>query len=94
MRIIDELPVLNAMEPIVMNLFDDYVKTHALKCSCSKCRLDILVLTLNQLAPKYTSSQTGEAYVKALFMNAQLQSDVLRELTEVVKIIERNPHHD
>ncbi|MCD9024966.1 late competence development ComFB family protein [Cohnella silvisoli] len=94
MKFSRELSILNVMEPIVSDLFDNnYVKTGALKCDCEKCQIDIILLTLNHLPPHYTSSQTGEAFIKASYLNSQLQSDVLREITEAVKIIENNPNH-
>jgi len=89
-----ELSVFNAMEPIVSGLFDDhYVKTGILKCSCDQCRMDIVLLTLNHVPPHYTSGQTGEAYIKALYQEPQLQSDILRELTKAVQVIEGSPRH-
>ncbi|WP_239618553.1 late competence development ComFB family protein [Cohnella mopanensis] len=89
-----DLSILNAMEPIVSNLFEDnYVKTGALKCDCEKCQIDIILLTLNHVAPHYTSSQTGEAYIKALYQEPQLQSDILREITNAVKVIAERPNH-
>jgi competence protein ComFB len=83
----------NAMEPIVSNLFEQYLKTHHLKCDCDKCKLDILLLALNHLQPRYSSSQSGEVFVKALYMETQTQSDVLMELTKAAAIIEQNPMH-
>ncbi|QMV41187.1 late competence development ComFB family protein [Cohnella cholangitidis] len=89
-----DLSILNVMEPIVSNLFEDnYVKTGALKCDCDKCQIDIILLTLNHVPPHYTSSQAGEAYIKALYLDPQLQSDVLREITNAVKVIEERPNH-
>ncbi|WP_256761120.1 late competence development ComFB family protein [Cohnella sp. WQ 127256] len=89
-----DLSIFNVMEPIVSNIFEDnYVKTGILKCDCQKCQLDIILLALNHVPPHYTSSQAGEAYIKALYMEPQLQSDVLRELTKAAQIIEENPNH-
>ncbi|MBB6673684.1 late competence development ComFB family protein [Cohnella nanjingensis] len=86
--------VLNVMEPIVINTFKEHILTNrTLKCDCEKCRLDIVVLTLNHLQPHYTSTQAGEAYIKALFMNTQLQSDVIQELTRALQVVEDNPNH-
>lgn len=89
-----EMSILNVMEPIVSNLFNDnFVKINNLVCCCEKCQMDIILLTLNHVTPHYTSTQAGEAYIKALFMNPQLQSDVLKEITYSVKVIEENPNH-
>lgn len=94
MRTSNDLSVMNAMEPIVVNLFEDhFLKSQTLECDCDKCRLDILLYTLNQLPPRYTSSQAGEAYIKALYMNPQLQSDILTALTQAVRIVADRPSH-
>lgn len=89
-----ELPVLNAMEPIVADMFENhFLKPELMKCACDKCKLDVLLLALNHLPPRYTSTQAGEAYIKAQYMEPQLQSDVLQELARAVQVIERNPNH-
>ncbi|RED51725.1 late competence development ComFB family protein [Cohnella lupini] len=89
-----DLSILNVMEPIVSNLFEDnYLKTNGLKCDCEKCQIDIVLLTLNHVPPHYTSSQAGEAYIKALYQEPQLQSDILRELTKAVQVIQERPNH-
>lgn len=86
--------ILNVMEPLVANALEDrFVKTNLLSCACDKCRLDIVLLALNHLPPRYTSTRAGEAYIKALYQDPQLQSDILRELAKAVKVIEERPHH-
>jgi competence protein ComFB len=94
MKVSKEMSVLNAMEPIVIHMFEDnYLNERKLACACEKCQQDILLLTLNQLPPRYTSSQVGEAYIKALYLNPQLQSDILTTLTQAVQVIEEKPSH-
>lgn len=94
MKFSRESSILNVMEPIVSDMFDNhYLKNSTLKCSCEKCQMDIVLLTLNHVTPHYTSTQAGEAYIKALFMNPQMQSDILREITNAVKVIEEHPNH-
>lgn len=87
--------IFNAMEPIVVSFFEEQiVPNYQLKCGCDKCITDIIVLTLNRLQPKYTSTQAGQAYIKALYMNPQMQSDILQELTRSLQVVEANPHHE
>lgn len=82
------------MEPIVVSFFEEHIlPNYPLKCNCEKCTTDIIVLTLNHLKPKYTSTQAGQAYIKALYMNTQLQSDILQELTRSLQVVESNPQH-
>jgi competence protein ComFB len=83
----------NVMEPIVENLFAEYEKKYPLACNCGQCKLDILVIALNQLPSKYVASQSGELYMKALFLNPQLRSDVMRELARAAQIVSQNPRH-
>ncbi|WP_219835131.1 late competence development ComFB family protein [Paenibacillus sp. R14(2021)] len=94
MKYSHELNFLNVMEPIVRDMLEEhYVQTRILSCACDKCTLDILLLTLNHLPPHYTSSQEGEAYIKAYYLNPQQQSDILREITKAVQIIQERPNH-
>ncbi|MFC5702571.1 late competence development ComFB family protein [Cohnella faecalis] len=94
MKLSQELSVLNAMEPIVISTFETHMLGSAsLSCSCNKCQLDIVLLALNHLPPRYTSSQAGEAYIKAQYMDPQLQSDVLKELAKAASVIGSNPNH-
>lgn len=87
------MPVINAMEMIVQDLFIDFQSNYKLKCDCEKCKRDILALTLNRLQPRYVSSQNGEVHIKTLYMDQQLQLDVIRELTKAKEIVETNPRH-
>jgi competence protein ComFB len=94
MELTQDKTILNAMEPIVINIFEEHVlPNRTLKCDCDKCKLDIILLTLNRVQPHYTSTQVGEAYIKALYMNSQMLSDVIQELARSVLIVEQNPNH-
>lgn len=86
--------IFNSMEPIVVSFFEEQLlPNYQLKCNCDKCTTDIIVLTLNHLPPKYTTTQAGQAYIKALYMNPQMQSDILQELTRSIQIVEAKPQH-
>ncbi|KRE52225.1 late competence development ComFB family protein [Paenibacillus sp. Soil724D2] len=87
------MAVFNAMETIVMNLFDEFQKNYEMKCDCTTCKEDVLALVLNKIPPRYTSSEKGQLFVKGLYINPQLQSDVMRELMEAANIVEHHQHH-
>ncbi|HJV47278.1 MAG TPA: late competence development ComFB family protein [Bacillota bacterium] len=87
------MKLINAMESIVIHAFDEFKKNHTFKCSCEKCELDILALTLNKLTPKYVSSDQGEVLVKAFFHDTQLQHDIIREIALATMTVENNPRH-
>ncbi|MDF2647247.1 MAG: Late competence development protein ComFB, partial [Paenibacillus sp.] len=46
-----------------------------------------------KIPPRYTSSEKGQLFVKGLYINPQLQSDVMRELIEAANIVEHHQHH-
>ncbi|MDD9268830.1 late competence development ComFB family protein [Paenibacillus sp. GCM10023248] len=88
------MPVFNAMETIVVNLFEEFQKNYELKCDCHKCKDDMLALVLNKIPPRYTSSEKGALFVKGMYINSQLQSDVMRELMEAANIVADHQHHE
>ncbi|MDU0202359.1 MULTISPECIES: late competence development ComFB family protein [Paenibacillus] len=88
------MPVFNAMETIVVNMFDEFQKNYELKCDCNKCKDDMLALALNKIPPRYTSSEKGALFVKGIYINPQLQSDVMRELMEAANIVADHQHHE
>lgn len=87
------MAVFNAMETIVINLFDEFQKNYVMKCDCNKCKDDVLALVLNKIPPRYASSEKGQLFVKGIYINPQLQSDVMRELMEAAKFVEHHQHH-
>jgi competence protein ComFB len=84
---------VNAMERIVEDLFTELIHTKKLPCECPQCKLDIMLITLNHLPPKYVASHEGEVYVKALYLNQQIKMDVLSELSRAANKVAANPHH-
>jgi competence protein ComFB len=87
------MAVINAMETVVKQLFEEFRKNYELKCDCLTCQEDILAIALNKLPPRYTSSEKGHLFVKGEFTNQQLRSDVMRELMEASSIVEHHQHH-
>lgn len=85
--------VFNATETLVRIMFQDEYIQQRLTCNCSACRDDILALTLSRLPSRYVSTDQGEAYVKAQFLNSQLQSDILKELAISMDIVAVRPRH-
>ncbi|MDR6551190.1 late competence development ComFB family protein [Paenibacillus qinlingensis] len=87
------MAIVNAMETVVTQLFEEFRKNYELKCVCLTCQQDILAIALNRLPPRYTSSEKGHLYVKGEFTDRQLQSDVMRELMEASTFVEHHLHH-
>ncbi|GAX89043.1 late competence development ComFB family protein [Effusibacillus lacus] len=87
------MTLVNAMEHIIEHVFDEFKERYPLKCDCELCKTDILALTLNHIPPKYVSSDIGEVHIKSQYLNEQLKSDVIIEMTKAAQIVEQNPRH-
>jgi len=83
----------NGTETLVRAMFSDDYMQKRLVCRCEQCQDDILALTLNRLPSRYVSTNQGQAYVKAQFLNSQLQSDVIKELAISAEFVGKSPRH-
>ena len=62
-------------------------------CKCSQCKTDVTSLALNQLKPRYVSTEQGKAFVKVNTMSSQFEIDILTAIYEAAKIVKENPRH-
>lgn len=84
----------NVMEDLIETEINDNLTTLGI-CPCPKCRRDLLTLTLNNVTPKYISTEKGEAVIRATrlaSMNDRIQ--LLAEITRLAALISENPRHD
>ncbi len=84
--------IKNIMETIVSNKLDE-LASKVTMCNCPKCRDDIMASALNNLPPKYVSSNSGELYVKASNLSSAEVNDVTITLLKAIKIVSENPRH-
>lgn len=85
---------MNALEPIVFQIFKhEFINKNKLTCTCERCQSDIIALALNRLPTRYVATEAGNVYVKALFTNNQLSSDIVRELSHASAIVKDSPNH-
>ncbi len=87
------MAVYNVLESAVRSALDDFIAAGYDGCTCDQCKSDIMAITLNQLRPQYSATQTGEAFIKAKLMSDQLKIDILHEMANAVKIVQKNQHH-
>ncbi|QRF22313.1 late competence development ComFB family protein [Alicyclobacillus sp. TC] len=85
--------LVNVTELLVRHAMSEMEWRRRLPCDCEQCRDDVMALALNQLSPRYVSTDRGEAYVKAQYMNSQLQMDIVRELAVSLQRVANNPRH-
>lgn len=83
----------NVMEDLIESVVNENVETLGI-CPCPKCRRDLLTLTLNNVTPKYISTEKGGAMIKATQLasiNDRIQ--LLAEVTHFAELISKNPRH-
>ncbi len=63
-------------------------------CTCSQCISDIKAITLNNLTPKYVSTEKGSILSKASMFTIQSETDVTKALIEAIEIVDKSPRHE
>ncbi|MFD0682626.1 MULTISPECIES: late competence development ComFB family protein [unclassified Paenibacillus] len=83
--------VHNLMEDIVKSCLKDLLQHQAhLKELDEKLQGDIIAIALNQLPPKYVSTDRGEVFAKTQ-LRSQVETDVYRELANAIeKVLNSN----
>lgn len=87
------MAVFNVTETLVRIIFEDEIIQKRMACKCIRCCEDILALTLNALPSRYVSTDQGETYVKAQYLDSQRQSDIIRELAISISRVNTKPRH-
>ena len=83
----------NYMEEVVVEELNGVLKQLKKACKCERCREDMVAYALNRLAPKYITTDLGNAYTKMNQLRAQTQADITVKLMEAAKIIKKKPRH-
>lgn len=91
----NELILVNKMESTVRQAVEELFKEKEYEsvCKCSRCKLDIIALSLNILPPKYTVTTKGNAVVSVKLSSDQWRADVSMAVYKAIKIVNNNPRH-
>lgn len=84
----------NIMEDKVKDLTNQLMKDEQDFCTCERCKLDVIALSLNRIQPKYVVSDKGELFGRANLMTSQYDADLVKEVTKSIDIVRANPSHD
>ncbi len=84
----------NYMEDAVFRLLDQVLDKYNNICKCTKCKLDIAALALNNLPPQYTVTEKGKLFTKVKEMEAQYEVDIIREITKAIEVVANKPRHE
>ncbi len=83
----------NVIEVFVFDLMDSILKTKTEMCTCDKCKADIAAVALNQLKPRYVTSQLGDVITRTEIMDSDLRTAIVVSLTEAVELVAKSPRH-
>ncbi len=87
------MEVKNYMEIVVREALKQVLANMTDVCQCERCRLDMMALALNNLAPRYTVSHTGEVFTKLRMWDADNQVKILAEVTKAAMQVAAKPNH-
>lgn len=85
--------LINVMEILVDETLDEILKANKDICSCPRCRLDLAAVALNNLPTNYVVTVEGELFKRTGALKQQFKVDIIRALTEALKIVSKHPHH-
>lgn len=63
------------------------------QCTCQQCINDMKAIALNNIKPRYVSTEKGSVLSKANMFSIQSETDVTQALIEAIKIVNKLPRH-
>ena len=87
------LQLVNIVEHTVQDTLEDVLKTYNGICKCERCRLDMAAIALNKLKPNYAVTSEGAVMSRVALTEPQNVADVVRSVTDAIKIVSGNPRH-
>lgn len=84
----------NYMEGAVIKNIERMLNRYDGVCKCTKCKLDIVALALNNLPPQYTVTDKGKLFTKIKEMDAQYEVDIFKEITKAIEVVSKHPRHE
>lgn len=88
------MEVHNLMEDLLLEVLDKTLEDIPDFCKCNYCRNDIIALVLNNMQPKYVATDKGYVYSRAEYLTFQAKTDIVKQITNAVEIVRKNPRHD
>jgi len=88
----DDIVLVNMYERVVFDVVSDLLPFIGM-CPCGKCVSDACAIILNQLEPKYVTTQQGELLSRVSEVKKEAQSDIKILATRVMYKVSQNPRH-
>ncbi|GAB6180964.1 hypothetical protein JCM14036_22830 [Desulfotomaculum defluvii] len=89
--------IKNYTELAVEDMLDDVLNKYAEKnpgtCTCARCRLDIMAITLNNLPTRYVVTDKGGIYTKVDIEQIGGKAQIVAAIINSIKAVQKNPRH-
>lgn len=87
------IKIYNVMEELVQHQIEEMIENFPKLCRCEQCVADIMAISLNNLRPRYISSEKGEVMARIMSTTDREKINLLREVTSAVEKVMESPHH-
>ncbi len=87
------LQVKNIMEDVVWQKIESVLGHMDDCCKCTKCKNDIMAITLNNVQAKYVASKQGEMYSKITAYDLQNDTRLSAIITAAILFVKDHPRH-
>ena len=90
----EEVTLVNKMETAVRMAVERlFAQGENPGCSCERCKLDVVALTLNMLPSKYVVTNIGNAVTNVALDSSQWQANLTMAVCKAVDIVRSKPRH-
>ena len=85
--------LVNVTEDVVLSLVDQVIKDESV-CTCEKCRMDVIAMTLNALPPRYVVTEMGDTIETFRSSVMQKRVDIYQAMLAAVRQVQKLPRHE
>ncbi len=89
----EEVTYLNVMQSLVEDKADKYIRM-AGGCTCPRCRIDVIALTLSKLPSKYVVVQKSDTVPMLTVYENRYSTLLISELMSACEKVKAHPRHD
>lgn len=89
-----QYPLTNYTEEMMLKAIKDITDERPNMCRCERCLQDIAALALNEVSPRYVSSDRGKVFTRLDELDHRFYAKCWVVAFDAVKRVEANPHHE
>lgn len=87
-----DISYINVMQALVEDKVDKYMKSTG-GCTCPRCRIDVIALTLSKLPSKYVVVQKSDMVPMLSVYENRFSANILSQLMSACEIVKQHPRH-